>query len=38
MGACCWDGVCIGTMTYFECSSFGGDWYEGENCGEFICP
>ncbi len=37
-GACCVDGVCVGTITEAECDAQGGEWYIGENCDTFVCP
>ena len=38
MGACCDMGICLATTPEFDCVPWGGQWYEGETCPEFICP
>ena len=37
-GACCVDGVCVGTVIELECINLGGVWYEDEDCFNFECP
>lgn len=39
-GACCDDGVCLGTMTEVECQNRNGTWFQGPgvSCPSFSCP
>ncbi len=37
-GACCVDGVCVGTMIYDDCIAQCGEWTVFETCPEFQCP
>ena len=39
MGACCVGADCVATTTEDDCTTtYGGDWYEGEDCATFTCP
>lgn len=37
-GACCDDGVCLGTKTAVDCLSQNGTWFVGGVCPGFACP
>lgn len=37
-GACCDDGVCLGTKTEVDCLSQNGTWFSGGACPGFSCP
>ena len=38
-GACCVGTDCVATTTEFDCiDTYGGIWYEGEDCSTFVCP
>lgn len=37
-GACCDDGICLGTQTEVDCQNQNGTWFQGESCPSFHCP
>lgn len=37
LGACCTSDVCNGALTNSECSSLGGEWFNGELCKDLNC-
>jgi len=38
LGACCYRGECIGTITRAECDGQGGIWFADADCTTFQCP
>ncbi|MGD2108987.1 MAG: hypothetical protein PVI86_06300 [Phycisphaerae bacterium] len=37
-GACCENGICLGTMTELDCLVLDGEWFGGETCATINCP